>query len=405
MKNNVEQNFLSQLDAVFAQLTPHAVEEFYAAYQQWSLQQHIRALQQRIDTVRAQQAENELRVQQTRPSAIALAALARLQSNGVSDIELLDALLERGEAWLDQTMQRLDYFEQFDDFIADDYTQWCQGALEGAFDWIDSLRDSPKSEQEAPLALEAPSEEVPSNSEDDEDVEALLLQRLAIEDKEDDLSWQDAITLKRTVIKLPAEETATAAPAEEQEQAASEEATPPEAALQAIEYIPQDESVAGDEIPIDASAGSPGGAEEQIIPEAALPVEAIAEDEAEQPALVEFPPAEESPGEEGIHTGDEQTALVEFAAPSEVSPAEEAIDQVSEQITSPEIAIPDDISAPEDTARSEVNEPGEIKNNISEEITQHEHEAIATGKPVTPVRSTPPKRGLIRLLIWIFTGK
>src|SRR5579863_9674084 len=141
MQNNVKANFQRQLDAVFARLNPQAVEEFYTAYHEWSLQQRMAELRQRIESVRAQQVENEQRMREAQPSAIALAALARLQSNGVSDIALLDAMLERGESWLDETMQRLDYFEQFDDFISDDYTKWCQGALEGAFDWIDSVRD------------------------------------------------------------------------------------------------------------------------------------------------------------------------------------------------------------------------------------------------------------------------
>src|SRR5579859_7553208 len=112
MQNNVKSDFQGQLDAVFARLNPQAVEEFYTSYQQWSLQQRVHQLRQRIETVREQQVENEQRLREAQPSAIALAALARLQSNGVSDTALLDAMLERGESWLDQTMQRLDYFEQ-----------------------------------------------------------------------------------------------------------------------------------------------------------------------------------------------------------------------------------------------------------------------------------------------------
>src|SRR5450759_1938372 len=199
MKNDVEPDFLSQLDTVFAQLNPQAVEEFYAAYRQWSLRQRITELRQRINAVREQQADNQQRLRETQPAAIALATLARLQSNGVSDMALLDAMLERGESWLDQIMQRLDYFEQFDDFISDDYTKWCQGALEGAFDWIDSLRESTA----ASAQLEtSPAEELPNN-EDAVDCEALLLQRLATEVEQDDLSWQEAITLKQTAIKAP----------------------------------------------------------------------------------------------------------------------------------------------------------------------------------------------------------
>src|SRR5260370_19001947 len=48
-------------------------------------------------------------------------------------------MLDRGEAWLDSAMQHLDYSEQFD-FIRGNYTEWCEHALEGAYDWIDSLQ-------------------------------------------------------------------------------------------------------------------------------------------------------------------------------------------------------------------------------------------------------------------------
>ena len=48
MKNDVEPNFLNQLDTVFAQLNPQAVEEFYAAYRQWDLLQRIAELRHRI---------------------------------------------------------------------------------------------------------------------------------------------------------------------------------------------------------------------------------------------------------------------------------------------------------------------------------------------------------------------
>lgn len=245
MQNNVESDFQGQLDAVFARLNPQAVEEFYTSYQQWSQQQRVHHLRQRIETVREQQVENEQRMREAQPSAIALAALARLQSNGVSDIALLDAMLERGESWLDETMQRLDYFEQFDDFISDDYTKWCQGALEGAFDWIDSVRDET---QQAPQAqVETPPLESPADSEDATEVETLFLQRLATE-REDDLAWQEATTLKRPAVQPSAPEIVTSAPVE-QEQPAQEDGELQDAEIQAqaAGYIPQDEPDSDDE--------------------------------------------------------------------------------------------------------------------------------------------------------------
>lgn len=461
MMNNVEPNFQNRLDAIFTQLNPAEVEEFYAAYQQWALQQRVNELRQRIEAVRAQQAENRQRIQETQPSAIALAALARLQSNGVSDIELLDAMLARGEGWLDQTMQRLDYFEQFDNFVSDDYTQWCHGALEGAFDWIDSLREGTEQETQ----LETSPEEVSPNNEDAGDVEELLLQRLATEDEQDDLAWQEAITLKRAAIQFPPEETATAALAE-QKPPAPEEVIPQETETQAeiTEYAPQDELLQSDEMPIETSDASSSGMEEQIIPEAALPEEdtnltedtALSEHEAEQPVLIEFAPGEEtvtdkdalyavdeqptlvefasigepttsqeelpisdeepalvesaptqesSTSENEPSTIDEQLTLVEFASIEEPSTAEETAGQVFEQATLTEITVPEDISSLQETAQSEVNKANEAGKSLPGEIPVHKQQAPSIGEPDTPVRNQPPKRGLLRSLLWILTGK
>src|SRR5438105_13245222 len=106
------------------------------------------------------------------PPAIALATMARLQASGVKDLDLLDRMLERGEDWLDRTMQRLDYCEQLD-FILDDYTKWCQNALDGAYDWIDSMREG------SPV-----SPEVPGADTSIETTEELLLQKLTSEEEE-----------------------------------------------------------------------------------------------------------------------------------------------------------------------------------------------------------------------------
>ena len=427
MKNSVEPGLLSQLDAVFAQLHPQAVEEFYAAYQQWNLQQRITELRQRIGAVREQQADNKQRMQQAQPSPIELAALARLQSNGVSDIELLDAMLERGETWLDQTMQRLNYCEQFDDFISDDYTQWSRRALEGAFDWIDSLREA--TGQEAPSQLETLLEAAPSDNEDAGDVEALLLQRLTTEDDQDDLSWQEEITLKQMAIKLPPQETGTAAPVEPEPGPAEPVAVARhDAETQNPEHLPQDEPERSDETLIASNIAAPTSAEEYITPEDALPVEDTAIAEPEQPALVEFAPTEEPTAseeeqpslvelaptgetvadEDAPDNRDEQPALIESTAPSELSTTEETLDQVSEQPAPAEIAMPEDLPTPEDTAPGAVNEPVEVDNSAPEEAAPHEEQAVPTSETIAPahsVQNVPPKRGLIQSLIRILFGK
>src|SRR2546422_325718 len=125
-----------EINSIFSRLDPQHVEHFYQSYQLWTLQQQIAGLQTHITALHQQIAENNERMQQVHPSAIALATLAQLQSHGVTDIDLLDDMLARGETWLDQTMQRLAYCEQFDFIRSNNYTQWCEHALEGAYDWI-----------------------------------------------------------------------------------------------------------------------------------------------------------------------------------------------------------------------------------------------------------------------------
>ncbi len=191
MNNTPSQSNSSSIDTVFAQLNPRDIEEFYTRYQSWNLHQQIAALQNRLDDLHRQIAENTQRMQEVHPTALALATLARLQSNGVSDIDLLDRMLEQGELWLDRTMQRLEYFEQLDDFISDDYTHWCQLALEGAYDWIDSMLDG-SSTSSSPVATEE--EELTGTTEE------VFLQKLSSDEHED----EDESSMLETTLKRPA---------------------------------------------------------------------------------------------------------------------------------------------------------------------------------------------------------
>ncbi|HEY0756676.1 MAG TPA: hypothetical protein VGD98_22170 [Ktedonobacteraceae bacterium] len=146
MSNNVpdktaqEQHFAD----IFTRLHEQDIEQFYAHYQLWVLRRRLPLIQIQIETLHAHLAENQRAIGIFQPSALALAVLVRLQSNGVSDTDVLDLMLDRGEDWLDRMMQRLDYCEQVEDFIQGDYTQWCIKSLEGAYDWIDSLLGSIK---------------------------------------------------------------------------------------------------------------------------------------------------------------------------------------------------------------------------------------------------------------------
>lgn len=179
MRDNVQNSSSQERFAdIFAHLRSQDVEQFYAHYQLWVMHHRIPILENELAALRSDIAENQRRIQNLRPSAIALSVLARLQANGVSDVELLDQMLERGEDWLDRMMQRLDYCEQVEDFIQGDYTQWCVHSLEGAYDWIDTMRGSLQKDAPALQATDESSEaEVQATAE-------LLLHKLSFDDEE-----------------------------------------------------------------------------------------------------------------------------------------------------------------------------------------------------------------------------
>jgi hypothetical protein len=128
----------SSMDTVFQRLEPREVEQFYKSYHFWLLQRRIDTLYTEASAIQQAIIDNNTLMQQIPLSAIALASLAQLQASGVSDLNLLDRMLERGETWLDHTMQLLEHCEKLD-VIQGDYTQWCEHALEGAYDWIASM--------------------------------------------------------------------------------------------------------------------------------------------------------------------------------------------------------------------------------------------------------------------------
>ncbi len=204
MNSSPPPNPAQNMIATFSQLNQQDVEEFYLSYQYWYLQHEIELLQNRLDQIHGMMLENTERMQHVQPTAIELATLARLQSNGVSDVDLLDRMLERGEAWLDRTMQRLDYLEQLDDFIREDYTEWCKHALEGAYDWIDSVLDSNAVSQTATAATNDTndtSRTAPEDTKEDNLIEAteeLFLQKISAEDELEAIE----ITSKRPSINV-----------------------------------------------------------------------------------------------------------------------------------------------------------------------------------------------------------
>ena len=300
MNNTSPQSNSSSIDTIFGQLNQRDVEEFNTGYQCWNLRQQITALQSRIGNLHQQIAENAHLMQEVQPSAIALATLARLQSNGVNDIDLLDRMLEQGELWLDRTMQRLEYFEQLNDFISDDYTQWCQLALEGAYDWIDSILDGgPPSSTPVEASKEGELTEA---------TEELFLQKLSSDEIEDESSPLET-TLKRPAIT-------TAHPSEP---------LPPS----------EDISVAQEITPI-VDEASPAIEEDfpgDVTPASPLPVEAGLTREYEEADFTQVPeemlPFEEPVSEEEIATpGTEQSAVQEFISPNS---SDDTLDEVVEK--------------------------------------------------------------------------
>ncbi|GAC1389331.1 MAG: hypothetical protein NVS4B11_13800 [Ktedonobacteraceae bacterium] len=171
------QESIAQIHLLFSQLEPQQIETFYQNYHYWHLQQQAAIQQEQLATIEQYIVDNTVLMQLIQPSPIALATLTRLQSYGVHDIDLLDTMLERGDTWLDHTLQLLEHCERLD-FIHDNYTAWCQHALEGAYDWLDSISETEAPQEEQPLQAQVTQGEV-----SDDTTEALLIQRLMSEDE------------------------------------------------------------------------------------------------------------------------------------------------------------------------------------------------------------------------------
>ena len=375
MSDNAQQ-FPDELNHIYATLNQHDVEQFYAGYQLWFTRQRISTLQEQIGSLRQQISENAERLQQVQPPAVAFATLARLQAKGVNDIDLLDRMLERGEEWLDLTMQRLDYCEQLD-FIHDNYAQWCENALEGAYDWIDSLRDAYADTTPRP----AVTTEVDEASV--EATEELLLQKFASEEeREEEAEAETSLVPSKQASE---EEYVEFAPAVEAEtevvgspqgpemsfpvQADAEADSLPVSSEQVGEVMIETETpepLLYDSLP----ASSEQVGEDEYVEfappsQVSLPIEANAETDSPQ-GIYDAPqeletqlPAEEGPtinrgptvGPRFIvgHSIQEHADLIsspEAPLPAEASPTDDASPILVDQVTSPEHIEP--TSLPED---------------------------------------------------------
>jgi hypothetical protein len=136
-----EQHYsMNDLSEIFTHFSPQDIEEFYQLYQLWSLRQRRAEIVAQMKKLKQQISENEACLKAVSPSTIALAALSQFRAIGVDDIDLLDRMLERGDEWLDHTLQLFERCEGLD-MLQEDATQWCTHALEGAYDWLGSMGD------------------------------------------------------------------------------------------------------------------------------------------------------------------------------------------------------------------------------------------------------------------------
>jgi hypothetical protein len=203
-KLDSSQNLINQaeINELFSQITLREVEQFYKTYQLWSKHQDIARIQQELGILREKQAQNAIQMQSVTPSAVAFSTLTQLRASGVEDIDLLDRMLERGEEWLDHTMQLLERCEELN-VIRGNYTQWCEHALDGAYEWMGSMDDASLHDY---FHAEAVSEEMPLQALMDADptdmvTEDQLLRKLMSEDET--ITKRNTVPLARITQDLP----------------------------------------------------------------------------------------------------------------------------------------------------------------------------------------------------------
>ena len=416
-----------EISLLFEKLSPQDVAEFYAGHQQWLRQQQSAYLQTQIVRVRQQIAENNRQMQQVHPSPIALASLARLQSNGVTNLDLLDRLLERGETWLDNTMQHLEYCEKFD-FIRGNYTEWCEHALEGAYDWIDSMRkvsieaakSSPQSTESADQSLSQSPSAVPADIETGETLneatEEIFLQKLM---SEEDISYLDtelkiASAFPTTSGHVPLEdsEATTAAapiPVDETSAIATEViAASTHTPSQEASNLTPEETVDSTQVPVDETSTplaehipeAPATAEILLSSTAAIPTDSTTASDTSslsaEPASAqsEYTPAEHTTIDTDNTPGSTHTAI-DQTAPSE---------QINFEDEATIVLLP---SAQPHTIKAS-NTPGtplptsiEINTPFSQPNMQRSTQQASA--PPSPAAQPPKKRNFFQRLFSIFS--
>lgn len=181
---------LTDLNTIFTHFSPQDIEEFYQLYQLWSLQQKRAEIVAQMQELEQQIIESEARLNAVNPSAIAMAALSQFRAIGVDDIDLLDSMLERGDEWLDHTLQLFEHCERLG-MLQGNVNQWCTHALEGAYDWIESMsviNEESESDDDTILSIPVISTDQPLSEVEllPETTETDFLQKLMSEDEEDE---------------------------------------------------------------------------------------------------------------------------------------------------------------------------------------------------------------------------
>ncbi len=313
-------------NSLFTRLRPQDVEGFYQSYRLWSLRQQRADVMLQITALQQQIAENAEMMQRFAPPALALASLAQLQAHGVENIDLLERMLERGETWLDHAMQLLERCEELD-VIGGDYTEWCEHALEGAYNWIDSMDEAPAAEiteAETTEGAAAPTGEM---------TEEAFLQKLMSE--EDATEQMPALPRARITQPLPA----LTASATTDEQPAPVSPSPD----QSNEAIPQSDEIAH-------TSALAAGTSEDLQP-------ATAELFSIESAAVENMPIEpeslaverEEQGENGVV--DQPAQQIEPGEEPTASPLAETSSLISEQASLSPAREPEQVPAPEPEAQ------------------------------------------------------
>ncbi len=129
----------TKITQLYAQIPLEAMQQVSDSYMAWYVERATRELDETIAGLRAELRENDAHEASFRPSPAELNAIERLQRDGVTNVDLLDRMVDQGEDWLTLTMRRLDHFERTG-LSPKDYSTWCEHALSGAYDWIDHER-------------------------------------------------------------------------------------------------------------------------------------------------------------------------------------------------------------------------------------------------------------------------